>query len=62
MLRDCKVVFVERFCLRLSVVLRALEDRDAGSFLSLDILAFPRLYSLGNSSNYLPLKAAVEIK
>lgn len=39
-LRDCRVIFVERFCLRLSVVLRALEDRDAGSFLAPSLGAF----------------------
>lgn len=39
-LRDCKVIFVERFCLRLSVVLRALEDRDAGSFSAPSLAAF----------------------
>ena len=39
-LRDCKVIFVERFCLRLDVVLRALEDRDAGSFKARSLGAF----------------------
>lgn len=32
------------------------------SFLSLGILAFLRLYSLGTRDKYLPLKAIVEIK